>query len=287
MRNRSRNPGLAVTSISVIIPTWNRAHTLPKAIESVLSQSSPVLEVLVGDDGSTDGTAELVEAMTRQDPRIRWLPGSRGGRPAIPRNRGIRASHGEWLAFLDSDDSWEQDKIAVQLEAVKRLKCLAVCSNALRVFPDAREGGTVLDWNRTLLTFSDLLAINRVVCSSCMVHRSVLDRTGEFPAGADFKAIEDYALWLRVAAITHFAYCPVPLVRYRDDPESSVRGRQYLTPVSQKKLILQNLADWLRACPTALPVQRGALVKVELARSWDATRRIWNRFRRFLTHGIS
>ena len=105
MSNRSRNPGLPPPSVSVIIPTWNRAHTLPRAIESVLSQSLPILEVLICDDGSTDGTAEAVMAMARQDPRIRWLPGERGGRPAIPRNRGIRESRGEWLAFLDSDDA--------------------------------------------------------------------------------------------------------------------------------------------------------------------------------------
>ena len=283
MSNRSRNPGLPPPSVSVIIPTWNRAHTLPRAIESVLSQSLPILEVLICDDGSTDGTAEAVMAMARQDPRIRWLPGERGGRPAIPRNRGIRESRGEWLAFLDSDDAWEQDKIAVQLGAAQRLDCLAVCSNALRVFPDGREAGPLLDWNRPLLKFSNLLAVNRVVCSSCVVHRSVLERTGGFPAGTDFKAIEDYALWLRVAAITRFAYCSVPLVRYRDDPESSVRARQDLSPASQKILVLQNLAVWLRSCPGVLPGRRGALARVGLARSWDATRLSTNRMGHFLT----
>jgi glycosyltransferase involved in cell wall biosynthesis len=278
-----KDPGLPVPSVSVVIPTWNRADTLSKAIESVLSQSLPVLEVLVCDDGSTDGTAEVVMAMARHDPRIRWLPGERGGRPAIPRNRGIAASRGEWLAFLDSDDAWERDKLAVQLDAAQRLDCLAVCSNALRVFPGAREPEPLLDWNRPLLKFSHLLAVNRVVCSSCVVHRSVLARTGGFPADADFKAIEDYALWLRVAAITCFAYCSATLVRYRDDPESSLRAQQDVSPASQKKLVLQNLVDWLRTCPGALPGRRGILARVEIARSWDATRRIASRLGHLLT----
>ena len=253
-------------SVSVIIPTWNRGHTIRKAIESALSQVSPVAEVLVCDDGSTDNTAEVVTAIARHDSRLRWLPGERAGLPAIPRNRGIKESRGEWLAFLDSDDTWEPNKIREQLEAAQRLGCLAACSNALRLLPDGREAGLLLDWHRLILTLSDLLSVNRVVCSSCIVHRSVLDRTGGFPITNSFKAGEDYALWLRVAATTKFAYCPLPLVRYMDDPGESIRANQPLTPVQLEKLILSDLQQWLRALPEKFPGHRRVLIQTWIAR---------------------
>src|SRR5690606_34518452 len=90
--------------ISVIVPTHNRAHTLPRALNSVLQQSHTQLEVVVVDDGSTDRTADLKEVYLR-DPRVKWLEVPRGGVSAA-RNLGVQLSTGECLAFLDSDDEW-------------------------------------------------------------------------------------------------------------------------------------------------------------------------------------
>jgi glycosyltransferase involved in cell wall biosynthesis len=242
---RSSEPGLVPASVSVIVPTWNRAGTIQEAIESALGQSKEVLEVLVCDDGSTDDTAAIVAAMTRRDSRVRWVAGERGGRPAIPRNRGIRESRGEWLAFLDSDDAWLPAKVEAQLEAVGRSGALAVCSNAIRVGTDGKEFGALLDWNRPNLRLNDLLEVNRIVCSSCVLHRSLLARAGGFPEEPEYKAIEDYVLWLRVAAMTDFAYCRETFVRYRDDPESSIRGVQSVPPQEQRSLVLGATRNWL------------------------------------------
>jgi teichuronic acid biosynthesis glycosyltransferase TuaG len=231
-------------SVSVVIPTWNRAGRLVEAIASALAQSAPVLEVLVCDDGSTDDSAERVAALAAVDPRVRWLPGARGGRPAIPRNRGIAASRGEWLAFLDSDDTWLPGKLAAQLEAARRLGCGTVCSNALRVV-DGSDAGPLLAWRRPVLLFRDLLRENLVVCSSCVARRSLVQRAGGFPEAPQFKAIEDYALWLRLSTLGDFAYCADPLVRYRDEPKASIRAEQQIAPLRQKLLVLEHLQDWL------------------------------------------
>lgn len=270
MSGRSRGPGQVTPSVSVIIPTWNRSNTIGAAIESVVSQTQPVLEILVCDDGSDDGTSEIVADIARQDARVRWLPGRRAGCPAIPRNRGIQESRGEWLAFLDSDDAWEQNKIAIELQTADASGSFAVCSNAVRILSDGSEAGLLLDWNRPQLTLSNLLKVNNVICSSCMVERSVLDRTGGFPEEESFRAIEDYALWLRVAAITNFAFCPDSLVLYKDDPESSVRADQDLTPTMQKALVLENLYSWLHAHGELSLKGRSILVKVWAARYWNA-----------------
>ena len=167
------------------------------------------------------------------DPRVRWIAGPRAGRPAVPRNRGVLASRGDWLAFLDSDDEWLPGKTAVQLDTMRRLGCSAVCSNAARVLPDGQEVGTVLDWSAPRLTLADLMLLNQVVCSSSIVRRALVIEAGGFPEEPQFKAIEDYALWLRIALRTDFAYCPEPLLRYRDDPGSSVRADQGLPPHRQ------------------------------------------------------
>jgi hypothetical protein len=110
---------------------------------------------------------------------------------------------------------------------------------------DGKLGGLLLNWNHERLKIRDLLMTNWVICSSCLVHRSVLTRTGGFPEAERFKAIEDYALWLRVSALTAFAFCPEALVRYRDDPAGSLRANQEFSPREQRRMVLDDLWRWL------------------------------------------
>lgn len=229
-------------SVSVIIPTWNRSELLVAAVRSALTQTVPPLEVLVCDDGSTDDSEAAVAAIG--DARVRWLAGERGGRPAIPRNRGIRESRGEWIAFLDNDDEWFPEKLERQLDAVGRCGCLAACSNAVRFVPGHGAGGNYLRWSQPLVTFEDLLQVNQVVCSSALVHRSLFATVEGFPEAPELKALEDYALWLRVAAMTKFAYLSEPLLSYRDEAATSVR-KEGLSVWRQRDLVFANLQDWL------------------------------------------
>lgn len=267
-------------SVSVVIPTWNRAHTIRRAIESALRQSLPVLEILVCDDGSTDDTASGVARIAAHDARVRWIAGERAGRPAIPRNRGLRESQGAWLAFLDSDDEWVPGKLEAQLDAARRSGARAVCSNATRVPVDGSESSAWLDWNRPRLTFSDLLTLNRVVCSSCVLHRSLLETTGGFPEEPEFKAVEDYVLWLRVAALTDFAYCRDTLVRYCDDPGASVRSTHSIPPEAHRSLVLAATSLWLRTSEMNTSRRLPALASVALARTRLAAAALARRVRR-------
>lgn len=227
-------------TVSVIIPTWNRARTIEETIRSVLNQTYSDLEVLICDDGSTDNTEELVKNFT--DPRIRWIKGPRGGRPAIPRNHGIRQSRGEWLAFLDSDDQWLPEKLEKQLELANKLGYMASCTNALRFIPGEGIVGNLLEWKKTRTTFFDLMKINQVICSSSIVHRSIFDKVVGFPE--DPEVIEDYALWLRVATYTDFAYVDEPLVVYRDDAANSVRGMVTTDFWRQRQFVFKDYLEW-------------------------------------------
>lgn len=250
-------------TVSVVIPTWNRAQTLVAAVESALNQTHPPLEVLVCDDGSSDDSEARIRALG--DPRVRWLSGPRGGRPAIPRNRGIAAARGDWLAFLDSDDTWNADKLAQQLAALTNSGNLAACTNAWRVTPGAPPADkTLLGPDNCQLDFPTLLLDNRVICSSALVHRSLLGKTGAFPEHPGLIAIEDYSLWLRIVSLTRFDYLGAPLVNYRDDPVNSVRAKDvdYWT---QRRRILANFIGW-GACNGARP----AVIAAAIRPLWNA-----------------
>lgn len=227
-------------TVSVIIPTWNRAATIEAAIKGALNQTHPPLEILVCDDGSTDQTKDLVAAI--EDERVLWIAGEHAGRPAIPRNRGIRESRGEWLAFLDSDDEWLPEKLERQTALAELTACLAVCANAYRVDP---EGCRRLyqSWQGERITFSDFLQGNKVICTSAIIHRSLVAAIGGFPESLELTALEDYALWLRVATQTDFAYVDEPLVLYRDDPDASLR-KQDVDGRTERSIVLEDLVRW-------------------------------------------
>lgn len=230
-----------MNEISVIIPTWNRADTIERAVRSALAQDLPPLEVLVCDDGSTDDTEQIVAGIG--DRRVKWLSGQRGGRPALPRNRGIRESNGEWLAFLDSDDEWLPNKLGMQLTLVQHLRCKAACSNATRYVPGKGFTGNYLLWEDEKITFDNLLRANPVICSSVLIHRSLFATAVGFPEDDHLKAVEDYALWLRIATQTDFAYHRGTLLVYRDDTVHSIRN-EGTTPQQQRKAVFNDFLNW-------------------------------------------
>jgi teichuronic acid biosynthesis glycosyltransferase TuaG len=230
------------TGVSVIIATWNRQESVARAVESALLQTYPPLEILVCDDGSTDDSEAVVHSFN--DPRVTWLPGPRAGRPAVPRNRGLAASKGDWIAFLDSDDQWMAGKLERQFESLDRLKCTAACSNALRMRPNGQQAGKVVAWTKSRMAFSDLLKTNQVVCSSVLMHRSLLAHVSGFPEQQHLTACEDYALWLRVSTQTDFAFVPDTLVLYNDDPEVSIRSTNPDAAVI-KRDVLNDFIAWI------------------------------------------
>ena len=180
-------------NVSVVIPTFNRAHRLPWAIQSVLEQQLPPREVLVVDDGSTDGT---VEKLARHFPNVRFLQQPHRGVSAA-RNAGIRASRGEWIAFLDSDDRWLPGKLAAQQKALTANPGYLVCHtdevwfrHGRRVNPKKKHrkhGGWI---------FEQCLPRCIISPSSVLIHRTVFEQVGCFDES--LPVCEDYDLWLRI-----------------------------------------------------------------------------------------
>ena len=193
--------------ISVVIPAYNRAGLLLRALESVFAQSRPPDEVLVVDDGSSDDTATLVQ---RGFPGARYLYQRHCG-VSQARNRGILASSGDWIALLDSDDVWHRQKLAYQCEALQGSPSyrLVHCNEQWM-----RRGEPLSQKARHQKSGGDLFARSLELClispSAVMMARSLLDEVGLF--NPRLPACEDYDLWLRICCREQVLYVPEVLV---------------------------------------------------------------------------
>ncbi|HVN87181.1 MAG TPA: glycosyltransferase [Candidatus Binatia bacterium] len=194
-------------SISVIIPTFNRRDLVCEAVESVLAQRDADLELIVVDDGSTD---ETDAALARFGDRLRCVRQDNRGVSAA-RNAGVRHARGKWIAFLDSDDLWLPDKLAVQCSFVAAHPDTRICQtgelwlrNGVRVNPcrhHRKPDGDV---------FVPSLERCVVSPSAVMLRRDLFQAAGGFDE--DLPACEDYDLWLRLAHATPVALIDRPLV---------------------------------------------------------------------------
>lgn len=231
--------------MSVVIPNHNRASLLRSAIESALVQRDVILEILVCDDGSTDDSESVAGSFG--DSRVRWLPGEASGGPSAPRNRGIAAAQGDWIAFLDSDDVWLDGKIAAQLELLAATSGQVCATNAFRWVPGSpTEPTPLLDEVPARLDVRTLLLGNLVVTSSLIASSAALRCSGGFPVAPSRTIFEDYALWLRLAQHSPIEMLAEPWVRYRDDASSSLRGSMALELVCTANS-LRDFRRWRRA----------------------------------------
>jgi glycosyltransferase involved in cell wall biosynthesis len=211
-------------SVSVIIPTYNRAELLREAIASVQSQTVPVREIVVADDGSTDETAEAVRSLQDVDGRIIFVSATpreqasseRHNRCSAARNRGVAASSSSLLAFLDSDDLWEPDRVEKQLRSLSEMGDAGFAFCNLRLFSaDGEVSAPFLDVHTDYggWILEDLLKEPLVVSSTLMVKRDALCAIGGWSETAGM--VEDYELTLRLAARYKAAYTPDVLVCMR------------------------------------------------------------------------
>lgn len=195
--------------IDVVIPAYNAARTLPRALTSAQSQSLAPSHVIVVDDGSTDGSLSL----RNHFPTVDWIAIRNAG-PATARNVGWRKATSEWIAFLDADDRWLPKK----LESVSELissdpKLGVVFSDAVRVV----NGAYKRRWSedappQTGRVLAELLCGNFICQSTAVVRRDALLRVGGYDES--FKAWEDVDLWLRLARHERFGYVKDVLVEY-------------------------------------------------------------------------
>lgn len=195
--------------VSVIIPTYNRADLLPKAIDSVLRQTYTDFELIVVDDGSTDNTRELVEGIATRAPcPLLYVYQENRGEPAA-RNHGIATARGEYIAFLDSDDFWLPDHLMVCVAALDDAKSAGAVFTNHGITKDgstfiptvASVGKTPSDLLRRLATHELVLASDAV-----MIKHSVFDVIGPF--NEVLLVGTDWEMWVRIASNYEMLYVP-------------------------------------------------------------------------------
>lgn len=199
--------------ISVVIPTYNRAIDLERALLSLNNQIYKYFEVLICDDGSTDNTSSVVNEFANKL-NIRYIKIQNSGKPAVPRNLGITQAKGKYIAFLDSDDWWHENKLQLAFEYLENGADL-VYSDFYKVkYLTEKEIVRVRELKENITI--DLLKNGNAICnSSVVVRKSILDKVGFFNEGQEYIAWEDFDLWLRISKITsHFVHINQPLVYY-------------------------------------------------------------------------
>jgi glycosyltransferase involved in cell wall biosynthesis len=205
-----------LAEVSVVVPTHDRRRLLVQTLGSILGQREVDLEVLVVDDGSRDGTAEVVAGLG--DARVRLLRHDTPQGVAAARNRGIAEAAGAWLAFCDDDDLWAPDKLARQLQAARATGRSWVYTGEVHVDAD----GTVVGGSPPMppAALVERLAQANVVpggCSGVMLRRDTLAGEELFD-GRRYRHFADWDLWIRLARQGPPAWVSAPLVGYRIHP---------------------------------------------------------------------
>lgn len=197
--------------VSIIMAAYNAEKTIKKAIQSVIAQSYPYWELLVINDCSKDSTVSVVEELAKTDARIRLMHNDSNSGVSKTRQRGVNCATGEWIAILDSDDAWQEDKLEKQLMLAKKKDATLVFTGS--AFMDDKTA--ILDWQMHVpdtITYKQLLKQNLISNSSVLVKSDIYRK--HFVVGDDMH--EDYAIWLSMLKAGHIAYgIDEPLLVYR------------------------------------------------------------------------
>lgn len=228
--------------VSVIVPTYNRADRLERALNSIVSQTCQDFELIVVDDGSTDKTYQLMKSF----PKAQYFYIKKNSGVSKARNVGLAFAKGELICFLDSDDLWKEKKIQIQSLWLENNKDSQICytdeiwvRNGVRVNPMNRHRKYSGD------IFRHCLGLCIVSPSSVMIRAKLFDEIGNFDES--LPACEDYDLWLRIASKYAFHFIEEPLIikygGHSDQLSRKYWGMDRFRVVALKKLLDQNSLD--------------------------------------------
>jgi len=194
--------------VSVIIPTWNRAPVLARAIDSVRAQTFAAWELIIVDDGSTDDTDSVCRRYLT-DPRVRCQRIENQGVSAA-RNQGMRLARSQWFAFLDSDDAWMPAKLEKQFEKIAATGDWICHTDEIWIRRGRRVNPMKKHQKPGGWIFEQCLPLCAISPSSSLVHRRVPDCIGDFDT--EFDVCEDYEFWLRATAKYRVSLLDEPLI---------------------------------------------------------------------------
>lgn len=207
--------------VSVIIPTYNRAHLIGRAIQSVLNQTYQNLEIIVVDDGSTDNTGEVIKKFQEHDKRIIYIKHEKNKGGSAARNTGIKAARGEYIAFQDSDDEWLPEKLEKQMEVFKNTSSkVGVVYTGFWRIKDNEKTYIPQSWvkQKDGNIYFELLKGNFVTTQSIVVRKVSLERVGYFDE--KLPRLQDWELVIRLSKYYDFKCIDEPLLTSPFTPDS-------------------------------------------------------------------
>lgn len=223
-------------TVSVIIPTYNRAHLVGRAIRSVLDQTYQDFELIVVDDGSTDNTYEMVKGFN--DPRIRYIRHEQNKGSAAARNTGINATQGKYMAFQDSDDEWLPEKLEKQMRIFEKAPAqVGVVYTGFYLIKGDRKW-YVPDANIKITEgniYKELLKRNFVGTPAVVLRKVCFEKVGMFEER--LPSLEDWELFIRISKYYEFVFIDEPLLNAFFSPGSVSTDKD--APLKAYKLILE------------------------------------------------
>lgn len=201
--------------VSIIVVTYKRLNYLKLAVESLLAQTYKFAELLIIGDGHQQDVEEYVISLN--SPNIFYFYVEHCGYPAKARNFGIGKCKGSFIAFCDDDDMWLNNKLEKQMTIFSENQNIALCCTNRNIINADGDRLSTKSLNRIPSKFNlgNLLVSNYVSYSSVVVKKAVFEKTGLFPDDIQFKAIEDYHLWIRIALFYEIYFLNEPLILYR------------------------------------------------------------------------
>ncbi|MBA7689290.1 Undecaprenyl-phosphate 4-deoxy-4-formamido-L-arabinose transferase [subsurface metagenome] len=224
-------------TVSVIIPTYNRAHLVSRAIESVLNQTYQDFEIIVVDDGSTDDTEEIVRSFKNE--RIRYIRHEKNKGAAAARNTGIKVAKGEYIAFQDSDDEWLPEKLEKQMKVFENVPqevgvvytdMWTITRNKKRYFYSPK----IMPENKIIYKRVLNYGVMNIGIQTALIKKEAFDKAGVFDE--KLPRFIDLELFIRLLKYYYFYHIKEPLVNYFHTPESISSNTKAI--ITARKFIL-------------------------------------------------
>ncbi len=189
--------------VSIITPLYNSHDFAANTIKSVLAQTYQNWELIIIDDASTDGSAKIAESFAIKDERIKLIKLDANKGPAAARNRGIKEASGRYIAFLDSDDLWHEEKLNKQLNFMEKNHYAFTYTRFEKINEAGKVISTISPYKKEV-SYYDLLKSNHIGCLTAMIDLKILGHKIYMP---NLRKRQDQGLWLDVLKIIDNAYC--------------------------------------------------------------------------------
>ncbi len=254
-------------AVSVVMAAWNVEQHIEAAVGSVLSQTYPILELVVVDDGSTDSTPARLQGIASRDARLRVVRQPNSGF-ASARNAALRLVRGEWIANADADDVQLPHRIAEQMKALDVAPEVTVCGGAVEVWDGSEQPGRAALQPSSDAEIRTVLPFGSPIFDPTVVYRASLLPKDQGLYDPSFRMAADYDLWTRLAPSARFMNLPQVLTRYRRHPSqiTEIARKSGFSSSDRRRVWHRALGEMLGIVPTSPELDLHEFVS-----SWSST----------------